>query len=342
MKLMFHYINKEKNSSPTIVANRIKELIANDSNVFCNLNQNISANGIISIKLIKYLITQIKAEKPDIVILSGIASAFHAAIACKVCKIKKIILITHGIDSLSPDRSLIKRKIFKYIIEPITVMMCTHIQCNSEFVYNLKLMKMFAKNKRYLIPNPMPIYKDFQIKFEKKNINKFTIVSASRIIKNKGYDILTDAIKELSNLNINFIIAGDGSYLPQMKDDLKELQNVSFLGKVDNSEILNIIKNADLFVLPSNLYETYGLVYLEAALMKIPSICGNKGAAKEFVNSENGYVLSRYDAHELACLIRKAYDNKSELKKKGIRAYNDAIKLNSNAKIAQKLFSLYT
>ena len=212
MKIMFHYINKKNNSSPTIVSNRIKDLLKNFNFSFCDLIQGSSAKGFINFKLLSNLAGQIKNENPDVIVLCGIASGFHAAIAAKKCGIKKIILITHGIESLNPDRSWLKRKIFKYIIEPLTIIISTDIQCNSKFVYNLWSIKTFAKNKRHLIYNPMPVVDKSIIKKKCSSSNDFVVVCASRIIKNKGYDLIVDAIKKINNNDIKYVFVGDGKY----------------------------------------------------------------------------------------------------------------------------------
>lgn len=338
-KLMFHYINKEKNNSPTLVADRIKELIS-DYNTFefCDLLQTENANGLINLKLIEKLKKQIKIENPDVVILSGIASAFHAAIACKMCKVKKIVLITHGIDSLNPERNRIKRLIFKYIIEPVTILLCTDIQCNSEFVYNYSVVKIFGKGKRQIIYNPLPIRKKIK---RTKAKDKFIVISASRIIENKGYDILLETIKNINNKNILFYIIGDGEYLPILKKELSDKDNVILTGKLKNDKLLQILSSGNLFVLPSKLYETFGLVYLEAALFSIPSVCGNRGAVTEMINNNNGFILENYSSEELTNIINYSFYNKNLVIEKGIKANNEIKKKYSNSLIRKKLIKMY-
>ena len=343
MKLMFHYINKEKNSSPTIVANRIKDLLRDNDFTFCDLNQEGSANGFINFRLIKDLEKKIKKEKPDAVVLSGIASAFHAAIACKKCKIKKIILITHGIDSLDLDRSWLKRKIFKYIIEPLTVILSTDIQCNSKFVSNIWYIRLFARKKRHIIYNPLPQVNVNMLNINHNKDNVFTVISISRIIKNKGYDYIVDAIKYINSkgLKVRFIIVGTGNYLEYVKKEVSNFKNVELTGQIDNEECLKLLLNADIFVLPSKLYETYGLVNVEAGLLKIPSICGYHGAVKEIVNDENGFILKKYNSEELIKTLIYAYEHQDEVLKKGKRMYQDIIKFNSDEIIRKELLKLY-
>lgn len=286
---------------------------------------------------------QIKKEKPDVVILSGIASAFHAAIACKKYGVKRTVLITHGIDSLDLDRSWIKRKIFKYIIEPLTIILSTDIQCNSKFVYNLWYMKIFARNKRHIISNPLPQV-SLNIKNNKmKKNNVFTVVSTSRIIKNKGYDYIIDVIKyfNLKNINIRYYIVGNGEYLDYVKKELADFKNVYFTGQLENEKYLKLLSKAHLFVLPSKLYETYGLVNVEAGMLSIPSICGYRGAVREIVNNNNGFVLKKYDSNELINTVIYAYNNRDELIKKGKKIYNDIMTFNSDEIIRKKILKLY-
>lgn len=120
------------------------------------------------------------------------------------------------------------------------------------------------------------IYNGFNVPTDIENIhliNKFnlpknalTIISAGRLAKQKGFEILIDAaeIAVKENQPWYFIIAGKGKLekrLKQMVESKKLQERVLFIGFINN--VLPYIKAADLFVLPS-YYEGMPNAVMEA------------------------------------------------------------------------------
>jgi glycosyltransferase involved in cell wall biosynthesis len=78
------------------------------------------------------------------------------------------------------------------------------------------------------------------------------------------------------------------------------------LGYKSPDEIQNFIKNAGCFVLPS-VYEPWGVVVQEAALMALPMLCSNQiQAATSYLNDgDNGYLFDPLDENEICSAFKK-------------------------------------
>jgi len=80
-----------------------------------------------------------------------------------------------------------------------------------------------------------------------------------RFCDQKGFDILLKAMKRLPQLTLQ--LAGGGEDEAQLRQLAQELDQVHFMGQIDN--VPEFLKSCDLIVIPSR-YEPFGLVCLEA------------------------------------------------------------------------------
>jgi glycosyltransferase involved in cell wall biosynthesis/predicted SAM-dependent methyltransferase len=146
----------------------------------------------------------------------------------------------------------------------------------------------------------------------------------SRIEPEKGQDTLIKAVGILKKKikNINFLIMGNGGDVELLKT-LARKEGVSdlikFLGFCREKEKWEIISTFDIFVFPTRWkLEGFGLVSLEAMMMKIPLITSNFGPVPEVVG--DAAYLVEPKPEEIAESIEKLLDNKElaqELIKEG-------------------------
>jgi len=135
--------------------------------------------------------------------------------------------------------------------------------------------------------------------------------------------------------NIMYAIAGSGVELENLKKITRELniiENVTFLGDINENQKKYLFKNTDLMVMPTldqskkNSIEGFGIAYLEAAYYGIPSIASNVGGTPEAViHNETGIIISHMS--ELYNSLKELLSNKSKLNELGqkakLRAEND-------------------
>ena len=126
--------------------------------------------------------------------------------------------------------------------------------------------KIDVSSKAYVVYNGVDIEKFVPLKHENKKVE---IISIGNLIQLKGHDFTIRAIKQLieeGNRNIHLRIVGRGNKekeLKQLVNELKLEEYVEFLGYLSYDNVLSLLQNSDIFVLPS-YYEALGCVYLEA------------------------------------------------------------------------------
>jgi len=155
-----------------------------------------------------------------------------------------------------------------------------------EFINKIKIInsgikKDLIEDKQFFIRKAERIMKNKKLK----------IFTAANFIKRKNIDLNLKALARLKNeINWEYEIAGDGPEKKYLKEIVKELRiekRVKFLGYIPQEEVLEKMKNADIFLMVS-VPETFGLVYLEA-MAKGCIVVGAKnwgidGIVKEKIN----------------------------------------------------------
>jgi len=140
-------------------------------------------------------------------------------------------------------------------------------------------------------------------KYQKhKNVN---VLYVGRVDVHKGLSTLTEAIKNTNRNDLNLHIAGSGDYLDQMRQELKNYNNVTFHGWVTGAYKENLFFQSDVCVLPSICYEVAGLVILEAYKYGLPVIGSRIGGIPEMIKQdETGFLFEPGDEEGLATLLR--------------------------------------
>lgn len=131
------------------------------------------------------------------------------------------------------------------------------------------------------IPNPIETVRMPAAKPAKAS--KFTFIG--RLSPEKGVLIISK-LKNLCDSQLRFIGAGE------LEPLLRQLfPNASFEGWRDRNDILNLLEDTRALLFTSNLYETQGLVVLEAASRGVPAIVSDCTAASEFIRDGVSGVL---------------------------------------------------
>jgi len=329
-KIMLHYVKPGSLGGPNILYKRIENSTElQEKYDFVPLNQDLLAGGKINIKLILKLKKLIKKENPDIIIISGMQSTgFHCMIAAILAGCKNRIITTHGFSGDDLGLSNIKRFVFNSLIEPLTLILATRVQGISKYTIEKPMVRKYGKNKTSFIYNFPPskeeTSKEVYVRKELGIGNEEVVfTTVSRVVFDKGYKELSEAIEKLKEVeNIRFLIVGEGKYEETFKRLVKEeIQNkkVIMLGK--RTDVMNILKESDVFVLPT-LHENLGNVFLEASAVKIPSIGTRVGGVPEIIiPGETGFLVPPFDSEKLAAVMLKLFNDSSLRKTLGEKAY---------------------
>ncbi len=144
---------------------------------------------------------------------------------------------------------------------------------------------------------------------------KSLIVSVGRLVHRKGQDRLIEslAIVQKKFPKAHLLLIGEGPYRQKLEAIAKKFEverSVTFIGRVQFSELPAYIRAADIFAMPSRSrffgleVEGLGIVYLEASACALPVIAGNSGGAPDAVLSGvTGLVVDGTAVPEIADAI---------------------------------------
>ena len=149
--------------------------------------------------------------------------------------------------------------------------------------------------------------------------------AVGRLVPVKGYDILIEAMKQISSQvpQLVCLIVGEG----ECKDDLARqihesgLENqVRLAGYQDRATVLSILKSSDIFAMPSR-YEGIPIALLEAAALGLPIIASSGGGIPELVTDQRDALLTApNDPQALAAALLKLCNDMQYAKTLGASA----------------------
>ncbi|RLD17674.1 MAG: hypothetical protein DRI36_03230, partial [Caldiserica bacterium] len=134
------------------------------------------------------------------------------------------------------------------------------------------------------------------------------IGAVGRLTSQKGWDIISEAIEDILNLGIYFILLGVGEkrYHEIFTDIAKRYPDKTGINiKFDNILAHKIYAGSDFFLMPS-YFEPCGLGQLISFRYGTIPIVNPTGGLRDTVNEERGLLLSFYSKDALIDAIKKA------------------------------------
>jgi glycosyltransferase involved in cell wall biosynthesis len=133
------------------------------------------------------------------------------------------------------------------------------------------------------------------------------VLFVGRLSQEKGIVELLDAWATL-NTDMRLIVIGDGPLYERVKS--AEGPSISVLGWMDPEIVNEFMMHSRALILPSLVFESYGMVALEAAAAGLPIQIGpNAPIADEIDASGSGWILSRHPAQWPESLVRLEDDS---------------------------------
>lgn len=127
-----------------------------------------------------------------------------------------------------------------------------------------------------------------------------------RLSEEKGIRTLLKAMEYVRSAT-PLRIVGDGPLENEVRTSALRDKRIDYCGRLDQRSVLRIMGEADYLILPSECYETFGRVAVEAFSRGTPVIAADIGAISEIVdNGRTGYHFHAGDARELAAKIDHA------------------------------------
>lgn len=134
-----------------------------------------------------------------------------------------------------------------------------------------------------------------------------------RLSVEKGLGVMLDAWRQLGG-KVPLKILGDGPMAGLVKEAMQEMPEIEWLGRRPFEEVYDIVGDAAFLVFPSEWYETFGRVAIEAFAKGTPVVASKIGAIAELVDHQRTGLLFRpSDPIDLATQINWLLDHPQEL-----------------------------
>ena len=139
---------------------------------------------------------------------------------------------------------------------------------------------------------------------EKVTPEKPYVAFAARLSKEKGVTLLCEAAKLLPDYS--FLVAGSG---PD-GECLKDIPNITMKGFLSGDELISLMANAKVMLLPSVWYENCPLSILETHSFGVPVITMNSGGMAELVeDGKTGALINEPTPEAVAAAIRRCFED---------------------------------
>lgn len=258
----------------------------------------------------KYLLISIllNLRKRNIdLIFCGHINLMPVAYALSVISNKPLWLQIHGIEAWkSPNR------IQRWIVEKASLVTSVSRYTRSKFLEWANFDPNFVK----VLPNTVseifyPGKKKVEILDKYALKEKKILLTVSRLDSReryKGHELVIEALATLieSHPEIVYVIAGDGDDRLRLEKFSKTLLpegTIRFIGYVEDRELPDLYRAADLFVMPST-GEGFGIVFLQALACNIPVIATNSdGSVDPLRDGADGFLVSPNSVEELCSTI---------------------------------------
>ncbi len=128
-----------------------------------------------------------------------------------------------------------------------------------------------------------------------------------RLAAGKGLETLCRAWRQLGDRQLK--IAGDGPLSARVRELVADAPNIELLGHRSRDEVAALMGSAAVVVFPSESYESFGLVVIEAFARGTPVIAARLGSTEDLVvDGVNGATYGAGDVEALAACARRLLD----------------------------------
>jgi len=144
-----------------------------------------------------------------------------------------------------------------------------------------------------------------------------------RLERIKGLDDVIPVFRDFPDADL--LIAGDGTHGEHLRALAAGMPNVKFLGRVAPEDLRQYYQHAVALVVPSECYETFGIVLIESFRQGTPVIARRLGPFPEIVEASGGGELFTTRDDLLGAMRRLQGDpsHREQLSRAGYAAYVD-------------------
>ena len=332
-----------------------KIICLNQKDILSNPNKvDAMIKGIYNYSAIRELKKLFNEWKPDIVHIHGVSKALSWATIKTIKSFNIPVVYTlHDFGLICPNMAIYdyrKDMLCNYYKKGNGVK-CLIANCDKRnysqklwrwirFLYNTRMLKIKNKIDGYIavsdfvfdffkdylpkdtlfkiINNPIEYSADdIEGQSKSKIANPTVFLYGGRLSKEKGLDILLEAVKEL---NVKLTIIGNGELMPIAMQYAQNYgkDKIDILGWQNMETIAGQMKKSSALVMPSRVFETSGMVVMEAARFYLPSIVSGCGGQTGFVKDDiNGLYFKMGDVGSLKDVMEQFINKEGAREKLG-------------------------
>lgn len=206
-------------------------------------------------------------------------------------KLNRPLYVTAQNPMLHQEELVIKGRLLSFFKKPLTSVLTPLISWSlkkSDLVaavstYSEKLAHDLGAKKTTIIPNGIDQPTALQIR---KIHTPIRLITTSSLIPRNGIDILIKSLNYLpKEIKVILTIAGEGPEKNRLESLTKTLPNtkqVRFLGRVENTQIPDLLQRSDIFIRPS-VWEGFGVSFIEAMAHCVPVIATPVGGIVDYI-----------------------------------------------------------
>lgn len=173
-------------------------------------------------------------------------------------------------------------------------------------------------------------------------VNRFTFLIVAMLRPEKRIDKIIESFISIGNTHLAKIrVVGDGPEYRHLVETARACsltRQVEFIRETGRDVVLKNLQKADVCMLYSTM-ETFGVSLVEALSCGVPVIAGNIGGANDFVNNNNGILVSVDNHIELQEAMKEMLEHPEKYDRKKIR--ENIIRRYGKKVIIKKLEEIY-
>lgn len=133
------------------------------------------------------------------------------------------------------------------------------------------------------------------------------VLFVGRLAPGKGADVLLRAWDRLGPTDMKLVVVGDGELMSPLRESAP--RGVEFIGWQEPADVLELMATSRAMVFPSEWYEPFGVVLLEAMSVGLPVLISEIAAVRDIVDPDPRLVTMAGDDTSLADGLRGLTDD---------------------------------
>jgi glycosyltransferase involved in cell wall biosynthesis len=154
---------------------------------------------------------------------------------------------------------------------------------------------------------------------------KLKLITACRLEKRKGVDVVIESLPLILQKfpDATLDIVGGGSLLGELKSRAQALNledKITFHGKVEHTQVIELMKKAHVFCFPTSASEGFPKVVMEALACGLPILTTKVSVLPKLIGNGCGVLLDETTEKSVAEAIEKICLNPGEYQQMSVRA----------------------